>query len=133
MRMSSKLAGLRILIVEDSPVVAPFAEAMLEVLGCEVVGPAGNMAAARELAEDAELDVALIDIRIRGEKSFPLCEILDRRGVPFVLTSGYADWGVPDEWRDRPRLPKPYNMDDVRGALLEAVGESEGPAFSDPE
>jgi hypothetical protein len=38
-------------------------------------------------------------------------------GVPFILTSGYADWSMPDKWRDRPRLQKPYTLDDVRRAL----------------
>ena len=43
--------GRRILVIEDSPVVAPFTVDVLEELGCEVVGPAPNMAAARELIE----------------------------------------------------------------------------------
>jgi CheY-like chemotaxis protein len=119
--VSGKIAGRRILVIEDSPVVAPFTQAVLEELGCEVVGPAGNMAVARELAEQDGIDAALIDVRIRGEKSYPICEILNRRGVPFVLTSGYAEWGVPAEWRDRPQLPKPYKVADLEAALLEAL------------
>ena len=119
--MASELAGRRILIVEDSPVVAPFAEALLELLGCRVVGPAGNMAVARDLAGAEDVDAALLDVRIRGEKSFSICEILDRRGVPFVLTSGYADWGLPSEWRDRPQLAKPYTQADLEQALVQAI------------
>jgi hypothetical protein len=75
------------------------------------------MAMARELIDGGAFDAALMDVHIRGERVFPLCEALDDRGVPFVLTSGYADWHMPDKWRDRPRLLKPYSIDQVQGAL----------------
>ena len=111
------LAGKRILVVEDSPVVAPFTADVLQELGCRVVGPAPNMASARELINTEPFDAALMDVHIRGERVFPLCEQLAQRNVPFVLTSGYADWQMPEEWRDRPRLQKPYTIDQVREAL----------------
>jgi CheY-like chemotaxis protein len=111
------LSGKRILIVEDSPVVAPFTADLLGELGCEAVGPAPNMAAARELVEAAAFDAALMDVHIRGERVFPLCEMLEARGVPFVLTSGYADWSMPEKWQQRPRLQKPYTVDEVEEAL----------------
>ena len=118
------LSGQRILVVEDSPVVGPFTADLLEDLGCEVVGPAPNMAAARELIEEVEFDAALMDVHIRGERVFPLCEALEAKGLPFVLTSGYADWTMPDKWRNRPRLQKPYTIDDVRDSLSELLSAS---------
>src|SRR5690242_15163128 len=107
---SCRLAGHRILLVEDSPVVGPFTADLLGDLGCEVAGPAPTMAAARELVDEGGFDAALMDIHIRGERVFPLCELLDAEGVPFILTSGYADWQMPEKWQDRPRLQKPYTL-----------------------
>src|SRR3954464_5060919 len=98
------LAGRRILVVEDSPVVGPFTADILGELGCEVVGPAPNMAAARGLVEAGGFDAALMDVHIRGERVFPLCDMLEAKAVPFVLTSGYADWQVPEKLRERPRV-----------------------------
>jgi CheY-like chemotaxis protein len=118
---SADLTGKRILLVEDSPVVGPFTAELLEELGCEVVGPAPNMAAARELVDRGGFDAALMDIHIRGERVFPLCEVLEAKRLPFVLTSGYADWQMADKWADRPRLQKPYKLDQVRQALSEAL------------
>ena len=115
--MREALQGRKILLVEDSPVVSDFAQEALNELGCEVVGPAANMASARELAQEAEIDGAIVDLRIRGDKSFPICEILAGRGVPFVLTSGYADWTMPETLKERPQLPKPYTIGDVEAAL----------------
>ena len=111
------LKGRRILVIEDSPVVAPFTAEVLEELGCEVVGPAPNMAVARELIEAGGFDAAMMDVHIRGERVFPLCETLSAISVPFLLTSGYADWSIPEKWEDAPRLQKPYTLDNVRDAL----------------
>ena len=109
--------GQRILVIEDSPVIAPFIADLLGDLGFKVVGPAPNMAKARELVEAAAFDAALLDVHIRGERVFPLCDLLDAQGVPFVLTSGYADWTMPEKWDDRPRLQKPYTIEQVEEAL----------------
>ena len=98
------LKGWRILVVEDSPVVGPFTADLLAELGCEVVGPAPNMAVARELIDSEAFD-------------FPLCEMLDARSIPFILTSGYADWQMPEKLEDRPRLQKPYTIDQIEKAL----------------
>jgi len=111
------LAGRRILLVEDSPVVGPFTVDLLGDLGCEVVGPAPNMSTARELVDGEQFDAAILDIHIRGEVVFPLLDALDERGVPFLLTSGYADWTMPEKWQQRPRLQKPYTIGDIEQAL----------------
>ena len=115
--MSGELKGRRILVVEDSPVLAPFTVDVLDELGCKVVGSAPNMAVAREMVEAGGFEAALMDIHIRGERVFPLCEALAAKGVPFVLTSGYADWTMPEKWDDRPRLQKPYTIEQVEEAL----------------
>jgi CheY-like chemotaxis protein len=114
---NASLAGRRILVVEDSPVVGPFTADILGELGCEVVGPAPNMAAARGLVEAGGFDAALMDVHIRGERVFPLCDMLEAKAVPFVLTSGYADWQVPEKLRERPRVQKPYTIDQIEKAL----------------
>jgi CheY-like chemotaxis protein len=119
--VTGALSGRRILVVEDSPVVGPFTVDILADLGCEVVGPAPNMAAARKFIEDGRFDAALMDVHIRGERVFPLCEMLEARNVPFVFTSGYADWHMPNKWNDRARLQKPYTVGQVEEALRELL------------
>ena len=59
---------------------------------------------------------------IRGERVFPLCDMLEANGVPFILTSGYGDWQLPEKLEDRPRLQKPYTMEQVRQALDALIG-----------
>ena len=112
-------AGHRILVVEDSPVVAPFTVSVLEELGCTAVGPAPTLASARELIENETFDAAIMDVHIRGERVFGLCDLLEARNIPFLLTSGYADWQIPEELQNKPQLQKPYTFDQLRDALDE--------------
>jgi len=116
------LSGRRILVVEDSPVVGSFTVDILADLGCEVVGPAPNMASARKFIEEGQFDAALMDVHIRGERVFPLCEMLEAQNVPFIFTSGYADWSMPDKWNGRPRLQKPYTVGQVEEAITKLFG-----------
>ncbi|MBA3526613.1 MAG: response regulator [Pseudomonadota bacterium] len=121
--MTGTFEGRRILVVEDSPVVADDSSEILQALGCSVVGPAGNMASALQLAEEGNVDAAIVDLNIRGGKSFAVLKILEARGIPFLITSGYADWTMPEEWSERPRLPKPYTADSLRMRLAELLVE----------
>lgn len=123
--MTDELNGRRILIVEDSPVVADDSADILRDLGCTVVGPAGTMAAALQLAEKEEVDAAIVDINIRGGKSYAVLKILETRQIPFVLTSGYADWSMPEEWLERPRLLKPYTANMLRESLASLLQPDE--------
>ena len=122
--------GRKVLLVEDSPVISEATEMMLADMGCAVVGPAGTMAPALRLATDEQLDAAVVDINIRGGKAFAILTILEKREVPFLLTSGYADWSMPEEWRGRPRLAKPYGEDDLRAAMAALLGGTKNEAGS---
>ncbi len=54
----------RILIIEDEALVAMELRFVLEDLGHEVVGTAADAKAARTLAAEAEIDLALVDIHL---------------------------------------------------------------------
>ena len=88
------------------------------------------MATARELIENESFDAAIMDVHIRGERVFGLCEMLEKRGIPFLLTSGYADWQVPSDWLDRPQLQKPYTFDQLRDALQRTLTPSQPEAIA---
>ncbi|MBS0297613.1 MAG: response regulator [Proteobacteria bacterium] len=112
------LVGRRVLVVEDEALVSMLIEQMLEDLGCFVVGPATTIAGALALAGDGEaIDMALLDVNLSGERVFPVAEALERLGVPFAFSTGYGEGGLPEEWRGRPTLQKPYSFDDVIVAL----------------
>lgn len=110
------LEGLRVLVLEDEPIVAMMLEDMLIELGCEVVGPASNIADGLALAEGGAFDVAVLDININGERSDAIAYALDRRGTPYMFATGYGSAGVPD-CLSRGVIQKPYTLDQLAEAL----------------
>jgi len=112
----SRLAGIRVLIVEDEPVVAMGLEDMLMALGCSVIGPAGRLAEGLALARDAQADAAVLDINLAGERSDTIAAALRARGIPFVFASGYGN--APAGFEEGvPLLGKPYREADLAAAL----------------
>ncbi|WP_437810988.1 response regulator [Sorangium sp. So ce1078] len=105
-----ELQGLRILIVEDEPIIASSLEDVLTDLGCVVVGPALNMRDAIRLAREAEMDGASLDVNIAGEKVYAVADILMARGIPFVFITGYGKAGLRESDLGRPVLQKPYSL-----------------------
>jgi CheY-like chemotaxis protein len=112
----SRFEGLRILVVEDEPVVAMYLEDMLEALGCQTIGPASRLADGLVLVESETFDAAILDINLGGERSTPIAEALRQRGVPFAFASGYGV--APEGFGDGvPMIEKPYREAQVAGAL----------------
>lgn len=117
------LAGRKVLVVEDEALVSMLLEDMLEDLGCKIVGPAMRMREALALAHDEgeAIDLAILDVNLAGERSFPVAEALMARGVAFVLATGYDDSSIDERWRDRPVLRKPFLPQQLERALREAL------------
>lgn len=105
------LEGLRVLIVEDEPMIASSLEDVLTDLGCVVIGPALNMKDAMRLARAAEIDGASLDVNIAGEKVYPVADILSERGIPFVFLTGYGKAGLRESDLSRPVLQKPCSLE----------------------
>jgi CheY-like chemotaxis protein len=109
----------RILVVEDEYLIADDMRHELEKLGVLVIGPAPTVAMALRLLDAMPvLDGAILDINLRGEKSFLVADALRERSIPFVFTTGYAASMVPEAYQGVPRFEKPVNMQDVVRAIL---------------
>lgn len=116
-----KLAGLRILVAEDEMLILLDIEAMLDEVGCEIVGPVATVDAAFATIRRNDLDGALLDMSLHGERITSVAEELVSRGVPFVLCTGYGR--EPNDEaviRDAPRLTKPFSADSLRARMNEA-------------
>lgn len=103
--------------------VSMLLEDILAELGCEFAGPAFNLTQAVSLAQSEEkLDAAILDVNLAGVEIYPVAEVLAKRRVPFVFATGYGADGVAETWRARPRLQKPFSIQQVAQALMTAVG-----------
>lgn len=107
----------RILIVEDELLVAMMAEELLIELGWEIAATVGWFDEALALASSIAVDAALIDVNLNGKSSFPIAEVLEGRGVAIVFATGYGAAGLPERWRGRPVLQKPFQGEQLQRAL----------------
>ncbi|TGT91401.1 response regulator [Mesorhizobium sp. M8A.F.Ca.ET.161.01.1.1] len=111
----------RVLILEDEPLVAMLLEDLLVEMGHEVIGSVAWIGKAMELAGQVDIDFAILDINLGGAKSFPVAEILRRRGIPFVFATGYGSQGLEGEFENELTLQKPYEPHELKRAIEQAL------------
>jgi ActR/RegA family two-component response regulator len=113
------LAGRHVLLVEDDYFLAQdLVEAFVEQ-GAAIVGPASNVEDALALIErTGRIDGAVLDINLRGEKGFPVADILIERGVSIILVTGYDAMALPPRYASLPRHEKPADPGRIVKALF---------------
>lgn len=103
------------------------AEVVCEYLshaGFSPVGPAASIEAASHLARWAELDAAIVDLKLSSRFSFPVCTILAARSIPYLFLTGFDELSViPSAFRDVPLLCKPFREDEMDAALTKMLAE----------
>ena len=117
------LAGLRALIVEDNMIIALDTEQLLLENGAAEVFSAASVAEARKLIDAKALDIALLDVNLGSETSFPLVVPLREGGVPFLFVTGYGETlDVPEAgMASAEPIKKPFDGDRVVAAISRAA------------
>lgn len=114
----SALRGRRLLVVEDDYFWADELSQGLKRVGAVVLGPAASVnAAGAFLQSQPDTDGVILDINLRGERSYPIADLLLARGVPFIIMTGYDMEALPAGYAAVPRLEKPVALD----AVVQAV------------
>jgi CheY-like chemotaxis protein len=114
-------SSLQILVVEDESMVAMMIEDMLEDLGHKVIVTSGRMPDASKLVSDASADLAILDVNLNGEETYPLADSLAARQIPFIFATGYGSSGIKDEWSGVPVLQKPFQSRELAQAINLAI------------
>jgi DNA-binding NarL/FixJ family response regulator len=107
----------RILLIEDDSLTAIQITRAFEALGVEIIGPAGSLGKAIELAESEEFDCALVDINLRGVDAYPAVDILMRRNSPVAFVTVYDKATIPENYRKIPLIQKPVDASEIAKAL----------------
>jgi hypothetical protein len=97
---SDDLKGLEILLVEDSWVVGKAMKDLLELLGADVVGPAGTSAEAERLLSEQTPDIALVDFHLRGGECMS-------KACPLSWSPDHPSLFRDCRWRPRPSWRSP--------------------------
>jgi CheY-like chemotaxis protein len=115
------LAGRRVLVIEDESMVMMLLQDMLEDIGCVVADSASRLQEAIEKARSLTFDVAILDVNLNGERTFPIAEVLAARGVRFVFATGYGVANLPPGFSERPVLQKPFQQHELERVLRAAL------------
>jgi DNA-binding response OmpR family regulator len=107
----------RILLVDDEPLISMLVEGWLAELGCDVVGPARSVEEGLDLADDGQLDGAILDVNLAGENSYSVANALQEKGVPFAFATGDGGLDADSGFNDPILLAKPFNFDGVKAVL----------------
>ncbi|GLR90831.1 response regulator [Bradyrhizobium iriomotense] len=120
------MKGCRVLIVEDEYLVGDDLADALRTRGAQVIGPIPELAAALSVSHDS-FDVAVLDVNLRGETSYPLADELMRNGKPFVFTTGYCADMIPSRFQNVRRWEKPWQLEDVTADIAQMCSKHQPP------
>jgi len=107
----------QILVVEDNYLTASALCDMVRDCGFSVAAAVGRIDVGHRFLVENHVDGAIVDINLDGVPSFPLCDELDRRNVPFFFLTAYERSDIPDAFRGKRLLTKPVEEKDFRSAL----------------
>lgn len=111
------MSASKVLLVEDEMLIAMHVEDMLIELGFEIVGPAMRLEQALEIARDGSFDLAVLDVNLANERSFPVADVLRERKIPFLFATGYGLAGLTDDYKGTITLRKPFDSRQLKDAI----------------
>jgi len=93
-RLSSRndhhLTGKTILIVEDELLTGICLRMDAERRGATVIGPTATLQGTLTAIADAEIDVAILDVKLTDAEVFPVADQLRDAGIPIIFHTGHA-------------------------------------------
>ncbi|QNM81921.1 response regulator [Sphingomonas sabuli] len=118
------IAGLRILILEDEPIIGLALEAMLSDEGAKVVY-AERLGEAEAVLDGGQIDAAILDVNIHGATSYGVAARLEQLAIPYIFVTGYGDLCHPPDFAAVRTISKPCSGHEIRSALVAASGASQ--------
>jgi len=114
--------GLRVLLVEDEPLIAIDSDDILRAAGVADVVWVRTVAEGMNALGSNTFHAALLDLRLGQESSVPLAQRLAVMDIPFGFLTGFQDNAIPQEFRDRPMVAKPFTAAQLWALLSGLVG-----------
>lgn len=116
------LEGRKILLVEDNFGIARSLALLFKRYGADIAGPAGTLEDALAIvADDSNLDGAVLDINVRDKMVYPVADALREQRVPIVFVTGYDETFVSPHYADIPCMLKPWNAERLVRILAKSI------------
>src|SRR5438477_9406011 len=121
---ATRPVGGSVFLVEDEVMIRMMVSDMLEELGYTVAAEAGEIGEALRLAETTFFDLAILDVNVNGKVISPVADLIKARNRPFIFATGYGSSGLPEEYRDRPSLQKPFQLETLSRMIDTALKDA---------
>jgi DNA-binding response OmpR family regulator len=108
---------MRVLLVEDEPLIALDLADQLQAAGHEVIGPAASIEHALDLIQTERLDAAVLNVDLGGERPAVVAEALRIKSTPFVVVSGHPRPSQSSLFSGVVWLEKPHKEEHLLAAL----------------
>jgi len=118
---AERVIRLRVLLVEDEALLLMMTAEMVEEMGHIVVAKAGSIEQAEIMVRSVDFDLAILDVSVAGQLITSIAAIIAERGLPFLFTTGYGPTALPEGFRNRPHLRKPFLLTQLRTAIEKAI------------
>lgn len=106
--------SLRVLLVEDDPLISSDIAFMIEELGHTVIGPFAKQSKAIKRLNAGEVDVGVIDYNLgEGRDSGGVADVFITKGIPFAFTTGYRRNHLPERFASIEIITKPYGPEEL--------------------
>jgi CheY-like chemotaxis protein len=116
----------RVLVVDDEALIAMMLSDLLSEYGHETVGPAHSEAQALELVKSTAIDAAILDVTLGDHDCFAVAAALGERGIPFAFATGHGAHAMPDAFRTRKTVSKPFDFEVVKQIVDDLVAAPHG-------
>ena len=121
---AAQSSGGSVFLVEDEVMIRMMVADMLEDLGYSIAAEAGEIGEALKLAQSTEFDLAILDVNVNGKIISPVADLIAARNRPFIFATGYGLSGIPPEYRDRPALQKPFQIETLARLIDQALNRT---------
>ncbi len=112
------MVARRVLVLEDSLIIAMEAEDILRAVGVETIDICNSVEQANDAIKADSYDFGLLDVNLGEVMSFDFARVLAAAEIPFGFVSGYSDTlDFPEDLQNRPLLVKPFDEDAMRDFL----------------
>ena len=127
---NNSLAGLKVMVIDDSKTIRRTAETLLKKAGCEVVTAEDGFEALAKIA-DTRPQVIFVDIMMPRLDGYQTCALIKNNSefkqVPVIMLSSKD--GLFDRARGRivgsdQYLTKPFTKDELLGAIAQHAGRN---------
>lgn len=124
------LSDVKLLIVEDEPLISLIVEEFASTLGCRTYQTAATVFEALSLIDEFKPQFALVDYSLtHGSPDFIVANSLDCHLIPFIFTSGHVTKILPGRHNDRDFLANPFSLEDLKETIVRIRLDSKSSGF----